>query len=1338
MKTKPLNLRWIFSCCVFSLATISLSAQDCEMTVLVCNNNINVTLDENCLAEVTPDMVLEGMACDNSFYTVELFDENNNAIGNMVGTAQAGQTINVHIVHNTSGNYCWGTIAVEDKLAPQIICPCMDEPEDCAFLCTDLDMLLAGGGPMASATDACGTPEITFSDEIETATCGDIIITRTFYATDNSGNASFCEQDIFLRPLTLNDVEVIAQIELPCEFDNNVSPEELSAADVTGAYPFVTSDAGTFDLTFTLCNLAVTYYDAPATIYCGNTFQFIRTWNVFDWCTAESATFSQLIISSDTVPPVINTCPDYGSAIPVGFYPDECTGVIPIQDLTDFSENCSSPTTVEVELYLEDGTVLSVAVGEQVQTIAGTHQVVYTVMDDCGNTTTCATPVVIEDQTPPVMICDEHTVIALGSDGNGTICTATFDDYSYDNCGYLVLKVKRMDAPADVQFTDCVDFFCEDIQYDILGNPIPVMVRLRAYDILPENGFPDEADAGRWNECMVAVTVQDELVPVMNCPPDKTVECQTVFAELDGIIPDDDGVVDDDPIATPVYYGSESLFQGYYAEALDNCNATIWVFDEGGIEGNCGEGEFIRTWTITDGAGLFSLCTQTITIQNSSPFNEEDINWPEDAVADCAAGIYPEDLPPGRQEPELTGDACDLLEVVYEDDYFPVVDSACYKILRSWTVYDWCQFDDTATPNPGIWEHIQIIQVMDQNPPEIDTVLSNVTICSYETDCLEPVVFDLNASDLCAEELRYTLHIAGVYDGIFQPGNTLDIPEGVHTVVWVVEDGCDNSSTVAFQLTVLDCKQPTPVCVDNIATVVMPTSLEIALDAAAFNLGGLSGSFDNCTAQEDLIFRVRKVAPDNNELTILPQVLALDSTVTFTCDDLGTAEVELYVIDETGNWDFCTTSAEIADNSGLCPPQITTGIIHGFIETEVNDRVENVMVKLSGDGTNYDTSYTNEAGTYEFEVPLLQNYVITPENNEDPLNGVTTYDLVLVSMHILEVELLDSPYKIIAADANHSNAVTTLDLVYLRRLILNIDTEFASNTSWRFVDKAFEFPNPANPFQTLLPESIIYNNLESGVQDASFIAIKIGDVNNSAIPNLLLETQDRREGESLVFMMQDEVYSAGEIYETAFRAKDFEAISGFQFTLDYDENLVNFMAIETGGLPDFTGDNFGLHPNNAAITCSWHHIAMQSLKDNDLIFKVKFKARQQTTCRAIFQLSDQLTLAEAYRDELAANLRIDYKFMVEKEQRNTDFIVYQNSPNPFTTQSKIAFYLPETGPITLRIFNCNGKILCNKNYILEQGYQEVFIHRDEIGDTGVLYYNLSNGKIDQTKKMIVL
>jgi hypothetical protein len=56
--------------------------------------------------------------------------------------------------------------------------------------------------------------------------------------------------------------------------------------------------------------------------------------------------------------------------------------------------------------------------------------------------------------------------------------------------------------------------------------------------------------------------------------------------------------------------------------------------------------------------------------------------------------------------------------------------------------------------------------------------------------------------------------------------------------------------------------------------------------------------------------------------------------------------------------------------------------------------------------------------------------------------GVSTFDLVLITRHILGETLLDSPYKLIAADVDNSGYISVSDLIQLRELILSVRTSF--------------------------------------------------------------------------------------------------------------------------------------------------------------------------------------------------------------------------------------------------------------------------------------------------------
>jgi hypothetical protein len=176
------------------------------------------------------------------------------------------------------------------------------------------------------------------------------------------------------------------------------------------------------------------------------------------------------------------------------------------------------------------------------------------------------------------------------------------------------------------------------------------------------------------------------------------------------------------------------------------------------------------------------------------------------------------------------------------------------------------------------------------------------------------------------------------------------------------------------------------------------------------------------------------------------------------------------------------------------------GTVFGVIETEYQEGVKNVEVSLSGNQTF--TYLTLADGSYIFQdVPVEPGYSLAPFKNDNPLNGISVYDIVLISKHILGVQKLDSPYKLIAADINSSGTITVADLIEIMNLILVNVNSFPNNTSWRFIPANYVFPDPTNPWIPGLPEVININGTDWETIEQNYTGIKIGDVNGSAIPN---------------------------------------------------------------------------------------------------------------------------------------------------------------------------------------------------------------------------------------------
>jgi len=196
--------------------------------------------------------------------------------------------------------------------------------------------------------------------------------------------------------------------------------------------------------------------------------------------------------------------------------------------------------------------------------------------------------------------------------------------------------------------------------------------------------------------------------------------------------------------------------------------------------------------------------------------------------------------------------------------------------------------------------------------------------------------------------------------------------------------------------------------------------------------------------------------------------------------------------------------------------------------------------------------------------------MIVPEKNDNPIEGVTTYDLVLINKHILNTEPLDTPYKMIAADANKSTSISVLDIIELRQLILGIISVLPTNTSWRFVDKNYMFPtpNPLNPdFDDFVSE---IDMVASTANEVDFVAIKIGDVNNTAIANRPVERPEAMLSWPEARAKTGGVLTVPIIYSGA------ETLEAIQMGLRYDPAVLQLLSPSLGELPAWGPDNFNL------------------------------------------------------------------------------------------------------------------------------------------------------------------
>jgi len=310
-------------------------------------------------------------------------------------------------------------------------------------------------------------------------------------------------------------------------------------------------------------------------------------------------------------------------------------------------------------------------------------------------------------------------------------------------------------------------------------------------------------------------------------------------------------------------------------------------------------------------------------------------------------------------------------------------------------------------------------------------------------------------------------------------------------------------------------------------------------------------------------------------------------------------------------------------------------------------------------------------------------------------------------------------------------------MIELRKLILLIDSEFANNTSWRFVDETYIFADPTNPFASTFPETYNINGL-SQTEIADFIGVKIGDVNGTAIPNQLLAGDTRDELEDLNFTVRNQKLVAGEEYIVDFKAKDFTMVMGYQLSLNFDENALEFVDLIPGELPQMTSKNFGFsHLSDGVITHSWNQRSATNLEDDAVLFSLKFKAKSATRLSEVIRLSSGYTPGEAY-SSLEGLMDVAIEFNSDKGAIKDVFELYQNTPNPFRSETTIGFYLPESSEAIFSVYDLTGRTLLEFDGNYQAGYNEVVISNADLKGANIMYYKLSLPDRSKVKRMVMI
>jgi hypothetical protein len=1155
---------------------------------------------------------------------------------------------------------------------------------------------------------------------------------RTWTVSDQAGNTASCTQTITLLNHQLSEVQFPSDDTLACLAYGNIPH-----------YPYIEYNQFNYSMGgWNATQLHVAREDKVLSRSCeGANILLRRIWTVEDGCTSTSLRDTIHIHYQDKSGPTLRCVP---AVLLDAQSSNGCTGAVDLPDWV-IDDDCSRVASTTAfwtnALGQKDslpGTLTSFPLynkwardtlgrfGVAADFPLGQTLVTFVATDPCGNTGTCVSRVSVPDNAPPTARCDTLLTVFLDKNGQAKLNAAHLNTSSSDHCTApqnLECRARRSDgkspqcSPSPL-FDTFAYFCCADI-----GDTVPVT--LRVFDIqLPTDTIPADRFAGQHSDCTARVLVRDSLPPICSPMPNINMNCATWRQEIAKLDPRQ---------ATSCSTDSVSV-------SIDTTQLSL-----------CGKGKIVRSISAFNAQGQHtSTCQQTINIGNGFRFF---VKFPDDTDT---YGRCPKDI---NSRPQLFEQPCGPIDISYTDSLLaPGNNSDCFgTIRRRWRVKDVCFPSDNVSivPNPDGMAGPTVSYRNVPAPWTATTALINghskdfwwyYGSSGYQYD----QYITLKVMPMSVAPQMGSTALLGAMPYI--PDSTLndgllwnhplfgnpslqgdDLNEAPADLRFSIRDSCglrrlrlsyqllldlDGDGARETKVSVADGNNPSPggVYFGNNKPGNLP----------------IWALFDQRPVPEQDKYRFDLDIDTIGDLFTARAVWAYGWANASKYAPLqlpqGRHEIIWQTSDNCYGWPSPTKSLVFT----VGPANPAQHKVAGHVRTELNIGVEDVKTSLQSPTLSLpEINLSDDNGAYQFAAPLFEplHYAIVPEKDQNPLNGVSTYDLTLISKHVLGLEAITSPYRIIAADANRSASVTTFDIVELRKLILGIYPKLPNAPSWRFVPKSHVFPQPDNPFVKGFPEKIERPSLPADRPDEDFVGIKVGDLNGSVVPNAQSQPEDRSGSAPVHLEADDRPVQAGEEFAVQFSVK--KPVAGYQFTLETPGLRV------TGAAPGaaMSPDHFSVQPSAIAVS-------FESARGRESSFQVSFKAEKSGVLSQMLHLSDRVARSEAYPlsqplppAEMSLQIRPAPGAAAAPPR---GFELFPNQPNPFADETLLPFYLPSEGQAALSVYDPSGRRLLLRSAHFPQGYRSFLLKKSDLGAaSGVLFYRIETESGAAAGKMAV-
>ena len=421
----------------------------------------------------------------------------------------------------------------------------------------------------------------------------------------------------------------------------------------------------------------------------------------------------------------------------------------------------------------------------------------------------------------------------------------------------------------------------------------------------------------------------------------------------------------------------------------------------------------------------------------------------------------------------------------------------------------------------------------------------------------------------------------------------------------------------------------------------------------------------------------------------------------------------------------CLIYSNASCNTG--PSTVNSNVIYITLNNDISGNIihastiytiPEAIVTLNGNNN----EITN--GNYRFNclTPYSSYTVKVKKNNEiNKTNGVTALDIALVQSNILGKNILNSPYKLLAADVNGEGKVTALDIVYIKRLILGIDTTFTNTYNgkdrlWVFVDSTYTFSDNTNPFPH--KDSITYTGLYSNKVNQTFLGCKLGDVNWDWNPGNAKPVNNTTNAIELSYST-DNIKTIDGYISIPVRVKDFKEMLGMQFTISFNSVVLQWLGLNNNSLGFETSTN---QAAEGSISFLWidPKNEIKTLEDGTVLFELIFRTIKPFSNETL-DLNNSITTIAAYdKEENLHGIVLKSSVINSSNINKENWLVVPNPTVDGIIQMQIN--LKDNKTLVFRLIDNTGRLLLVKQVEGIKGINNIVLKEGNI-PKGTYYLN---------------